>query len=252
MEGLLDEKRNKELIILADLEKKENPAVEKGMDDHLQKKLKELDKESNTMEYSGTWAKVIAVICICFSLFQIYTGFFGALDAMIQRCIHLSFGISLVYLLCPTKREWIRGGSVHPVDLALAIIAAIPPIYILVNYQQLILRAGTVTPVDTFMGVLGMLMVIEAARRIVGLPIVIVVLCFLAYGFFGRYMPGPLAHRGLTVNQMVGHLFYTTEGVFGIPMGVSSTFIFLFILFIYPHSAHLFPLPASVLLAYTA
>ena len=201
------------------------------MDDHLQKKLKELDKESNTMEYSGTWAKVIAVICICFSLFQIYTGFFGALDAMIQRCIHLSFGISLVYLLCPTKREWIRGGSVHPVDLALAIIAAIPPIYILVNYQQLILRAGTVTPVDTFMGVLGMLMVIEAARRIVGLPIVIVVLCFLAYGFFGRYMPGPLAHRGLTVNQMVGHLFYTTEGVFGIPMGVSSTFIFLFILF---------------------
>lgn len=75
-----------------------------------------------------------------------------------------------------------------------------------------------------------MLMVIEAARRIVGLPIVIVVLCFLAYGFFGRYMPGPLAHRGLTVNQMVGHLFYTTEGVFGIPMGVSSTFIFLFIL----------------------
>ena len=231
MEGLLDEKRNKELIILADLEKKENPAVEKGMDDHLQKKLKELDKESNTMEYSGMWAKVIAVICICFSLFQIYTGFFGALDAMIQRCIHLSFGISLVYLLCPTKREWIRGGSVHPVDLALAIIAAIPPIYILVNYQQLILRAGTVTPVDTFMGVLGMLMVIEAARRIVGLPIVIVVLCFLAYGFFGRYMPGPLAHRGLTVNQMVGHLFYTTEGVFGIPMGVSSTFIFLFILF---------------------
>ena len=64
MEGLLDEKRNKELIILADLEKKENPAVEKGMDDHLQKKLKELDKESNTMEYSGTWAKVIASACV--------------------------------------------------------------------------------------------------------------------------------------------------------------------------------------------
>ena len=61
MEGLLDEKRNKELIILADLEKKENPAVEKGMDDHLQKKLKELDKESNTMEYSGTWAKSVSV-----------------------------------------------------------------------------------------------------------------------------------------------------------------------------------------------
>ena len=74
-------------------------------------------------------------------------------------------------------------------------------------------------------------MVIEAARRIVGLPIVIVVLCFLGFGFFGPYMPGPLAHRGLSLQQMVGHLFFTTEGVFGIPLGVSSTFIFLFILF---------------------
>ena len=203
----------------------------KQAEGHLQKKLKELDKESNTAEYSGLWAKLIAVICICFSLFQIYTGFFGALDAMIQRCIHLSFGISLVYLLCPTKHSWVKDGNVHPVDLALAVIATIPPIYILLNYHQLILRAGTVTPADAFMGVLGIVMVIEAARRIVGLPIVIVVLAFLAYGFFGRYMPGPLAHRGLTINQMVGHLFFTTEGVFGIPMGVSSTFIFLFILF---------------------
>ena len=90
---------------------------------------------------------------------------------------------------------------------------------------------GTVTPTDTVIGVLGIVMIIEAARRIVGLPIVIVVCCFLAYGFFGPYLPGPLAHRGLTIKQMVGHLFFTTEGVFGIPMGVSSTFIFLFILF---------------------
>ena len=89
----------------------------------------------------------------------------------------------------------------------------------------------TVTPLDTVIGTLGIVMVIEAARRIVGLPIVIVVLCFLGFGFFGPYMPGPLAHRGLSLQQMVGHLFFTTEGVFGIPLGVSSTFIFLFILF---------------------
>ena len=115
--------------------------------------------------------------------------------------------------------------------MGLAILAMVPPVYILVNYQQLILRAGTVTPLDTVIGTLGIVMVIEAARRIVGLPIVIVVLCFLGFGFFGPYMPGPLAHRGLSLQQMVGHLFFTTEGVFGIPLGVSSTFIFLFILF---------------------
>lgn len=201
------------------------------MDEALQQKLKELDKESNTAEYGGIWSKAIAAICICFSLFQIYTGFFGLFDAMIQRAVHLSFGISLVYLLCPTKRSWVRGGNVHPLDLTLALISIIPPVYILLNYQQLILRAGTVTPADAAIGLLGIVMVIEAARRIVGLPIVIVVLCFIAYGFLGPYMPGVLAHRGLTVNQMVGHLFFTTEGVFGIPLGVSSSFIFLFILF---------------------
>lgn len=207
------------------------PADEVQMDEKLQKKLKELDKESNTMEYQGIWSKIIAVICICFSLFQVYTGFFGVMDAMLQRAVHLCFGISLVYLLCPTKRDWIRGGSVHPLDLFLAVLSIVPPSYILLNYQELILRAGTVTPTDTVIGVLGIVMVIEAARRIVGLPIVIVVLMFLAYGFFGPYMPGPIAHRGLTLSQMVSHLFFTTEGVFGIPMGVSSTFIFLFILF---------------------
>lgn len=222
------------MINLAELEKKgtdpanaQNPAEDKA----LQAKLKELDKESNTAEYIGISAKIIAVICICFSLFQIYTGIFGALDAMIQRCVHLAFGISLVFLLCPTKKSWVRSGHFHPLDVALAVLAIIPPIYILVNYQALILRAGTVTSTDMAVGALGMIMVIEAARRIVGLPIVIVVLGFLLYGFLGPYMPGPLAHRGLTLNQMVGHLFFTTEGVFGIPMGVSSTFIFLFILF---------------------
>ena len=209
----------------------EQDVPEEELSDEMKQKLKELDKESNTVEYTGTWGRIIAIICICFSLFQVYTGFFGVLDAMLQRAVHLSFGISLVYLLCPVKRSWIKGGSVHPLDLFLAILSIIPPVYILLNYQQLILRAGTVTPADTAIGLLGIVMVIEAARRIVGLPIVVVVLCFIAYGFFGPYMPGPLAHRGLSLQQMVGHLFFTTEGVFGIPMGVSSTFIFLFILF---------------------
>ncbi len=220
---------------MADLEKKETgagaPPAEGELSEELQAKLKALDKESNTADYTGICGTIISIICICFSLFQIYTGIFGARDAMIQRCIHLSFGICLVFLLCPTKKSWIKNGRFNPLDVILAILAMIPPIYILVNYQALILRAGTVTPTDAIIGTLGMLMVLEAARRIVGLPIVIVVVCFLAYGFLGPYMPGPLAHRGLTINQMVGHIFFTTEGVFGIPLGVSSTFIFLFILF---------------------
>ena len=216
---------------LKDKNLNEGAAEDGSMSEELQEKLKKLDKESNTVEYTGIWARIIAYLCIAFSLFQLYTGLMGTFDAMIQRAVHLSFGIVLVYLLCPTKRSWVKGGNVHIVDLMMALLALIPPMYILLNYQQLILRAGTVTPADVVIGTLGIVMVIEAARRIVGLPIVIVVLGFIAYGFLGPYMPGPLAHRGLNLDQMVSHLFFTTEGVFGIPMGVSSTFIFLFILF---------------------
>ena len=124
-------------------EKKVNEGVadDGSLSEELQEKLKKLDKESNTVEYSGWWAKIIAYICIAFSLFQLYTGLMGAFDAMIQRAVHLSFGIVLVYILCPTKRSWVKGGNVHIVDLLLALLAAIPPIYILLNYQQLILRA---------------------------------------------------------------------------------------------------------------
>ena len=220
---------DKELNQLADLDTNAKKINKKGKD--LQETLKELDKESNFVEYSGIWAKLIALICIVFSLFQIYTGLFGVLDAMIQRCIHLSFGIALVFLLNPTKRSWVKKGQIHLLDLGLAILSVVPSCYILVQYKSLILRAGTVTPVAAVMCLLGLVPLIEAARHIVGMPIVCVVLAFMAYGFLGPYMPGALAHRGLTINQMVGHLFFTTEGVFGIPMGVSSTFIFLFILF---------------------
>ena len=103
----------------------------------------------------------------------------------------------------------------NPLDLGLAILSAIPPIYILVNYQSLILRAGTVTTTDFVIGLLGIIMVLEAARRIVGTSIVAVVLIFLAYGYFGPYMPGPLAHRGLTMEQMVSHLFLVRLHIVG-------------------------------------
>ena len=192
--------------------------------------LKEFDKESDTMEYTGIMKKVVAFIAIAFSLFQLYTATFGVLDAQLQRGVHLGFGLALVYLLYPTRKSWSRH-KLHPFDLLLAVLGAAAPAYIIFEYQQLVLRAGLVSDVDLAVGLMGILLVIEAARRVVGLPMVCVVLLFLGYAFAGPYMPGVLAHRGLTLSQLVGHLFYTTEGIFGIPLGVSSTFIFLFILF---------------------
>ena len=179
--------------------------------------LKEYDKESDTMEYTGVMKKIVAFIAICFSIFQLYTATFGVLDAQLQRGVHLGFGLALVFLLYPTRKSWSRH-KLHPFDLVLAVLGAAAPAYIIYEYQHLVLRAGLVSDVDLVVGVLGILLVIEAARRVVGIPMVCVVLAFLAYAFAGPYMPGVLAHRGLTLSQLVGHLFYTTEGVFGIPL----------------------------------
>lgn len=192
--------------------------------------LKKYDKDSDTMEYKGIMAKIVSAIAITFSIFQLYTATFGVLDAQLQRAVHLGFGLALVYLLYPTRKSWSRT-KLHPLDLLLAILGAAAPAYILIEYKELVLRSGLVSTPDLVVGIIGILLVVEATRRVVGIPMVTVVLLFLAYAFAGPYMPGVLAHRGLTLSQLVGHLFFTTEGIFGIPLGVSSTFIFLFILF---------------------
>ena len=200
---------------------------ENALEEDIKKKY---DKESDTMMYTGFMAKVISALAITFSVFQLYTAIFGVLDAQLQRAVHLGFAMALSFLLYPTRKSWSRN-KLHPLDLVLAVLSAASPAYICICYQQLAMRSGIVTPVDLIMGVMGLLLVIEATRRVVGIPMVVVVLVFLAYAFAGPYMPGVMAHRGLTVQQLIGHLYYTTEGIFGIPLGVSSTFIFLFILF---------------------
>lgn len=192
--------------------------------------LRKYDSESNTRTLTGVMARIVSAIAIAFSIFQLYTSLFGVLDAHLQRAVHLGFGMALIFLMYPSRNSWSRA-SVHPVDVVLAIVGAAMPLYVVVFYGELVLRAGQITQADMAIGTLGVLMVIEAARRVVGWPIVIVSIAFMIYGFAGPYMPDMLAHRGLDIGDMVSHLYFTTEGIFGIPLGVSSTFIFLFILF---------------------
>jgi TRAP transporter 4TM/12TM fusion protein len=192
--------------------------------------LKKFDKESDYRIYVGFMAKLVGAIAITFSVFQLYTAVFGVLDAMIQRSIHLSFGLCLIFLLYPTSKKWSRA-KLHPLDAVLSILGVLTPMYIVINYQAIVLQAGMTTTFDIVAGVIGILLVLEAARRVVGIPMVIIAIVFIVYAFLGPYIPGKLGHRGADLETLVQHLYYTTEGVFGIPLGVSSTFIFLFILF---------------------
>ena len=192
--------------------------------------MKKFDSESDTRDPIGAWHYIISGICIAFALFQLYTAIFGVLDAHLQRAIHLAFALSLIYLLYPARKSWSRK-SVHPLDIVLAILSVFATMYVVVEYDQLVLRAGLNTPTDMAVGILGTILVFEAARRTVGWPMIIVAALFLVYSYFGPEMPGILAHRGVGFGEMVSHLFFTTEGIFGVPLGVASTFIYLFILF---------------------
>ena len=207
-------------------EKKKAPDAGMSAEEVMQK----FDKESDKRDPVGIWHYIICAVCILFSGFQLYTAIFGVLDAHLQRTIHLCFGLVLIFLLYPARKSWSRE-KMNPLDAILAVLSVVATMYLVVNYKELVTRAGMNTPTDIAIGVIGGLLVFEATRRTVGWPMLTVALVFLAYAFLGPYMPGILAHRGVSFDELVSHLYFTTEGIFGVPMGVSSTFIFLFILF---------------------
>ena len=191
--------------------------------------LKKVDKESTFRKLEGFQHKLVFWLAIAFSAFHLYTGMFGLFAAQIQRSVHLAFAFVLVFLLYPARST--ASNRIGLIDYAVAGLAGYTGMYITLNYERLMMSAGMFSQTDLIFGILGVLLTLEAARRVVGLPIVIIASTFLLYAYFGSYFPGFLAHRGYSVERIVTHMYYTTEGILGIPLGVSATFIFLFLLF---------------------
>jgi TRAP transporter 4TM/12TM fusion protein len=192
--------------------------------------MKKYDTESNQRNLTGIMATVVFVLLIAFSIFQIYTGMFGQYTAYIQRTVHLGFALTLIFLIFPARRGAPKG-KVSWYDYILAVLSIIVCGYWPVYYDAIVQQIGGITEAQMVIGGLAILLVLEASRRAVGLPIVIVAAAFLIYAYFGPYMPGDLAHRGLSLNQLINSMFFTTEGILGTPLQVSSTYIFLFLLF---------------------
>jgi TRAP transporter 4TM/12TM fusion protein len=152
--------------------------------------------------------------------------------AQLQRSIHLGFALALIFLLFPARKK--NRGKEYKVawfDVILAVLSIVVGAYWPLMIDDLVLRAGNVTGLDFYVGLAAILLVLEATRRAVGLPITIIAIVFIGYAVFGPYMPGFIAHRGLELDRLVQTMFFTTEGILGTPLGVSSTFIFLFLLF---------------------
>ena len=196
----------------------------------LKEMMKNLDREQAYREHT-CWRQYITVlVSIAFVVFQLYSSLSGMVTAQILRATHLAFVQMLAFLLFPATKKLPRN-HLPWYDVVLALVGAACWFYIVVNFQELARRTGAFTFLDIFVACVGILVLAESCRRIVGLPILIIATCFVLYALFGRYMPGFLNHRGYSIKRVAAHLFYNTEGIMGVPIGACSTFIFLFILF---------------------
>lgn len=195
--------------------------------------LEKYDPESNTRDLEGSMLKVVFYGLLAFSLFQLYTAIFGQYTAYLQRSIHLGFALSLIFLLFPAVKKAAKKkrNKIPFYDYILSILSIGVGLYWPIMAKELYFRVGNVTTMDLVVGILAVLLTLEATRRAVGLPITIIASTFLAYAFFGPYFPGFLAHRGQDLESVIQLMFFTTDGILGTPLSVSATFIFVFLLF---------------------
>ena len=199
-------------------------------EEEIKQLMKELDREQAYREHSCWRQYSTVVISVVFVMFQLYATLTGHITAQILRATHLAFVQLLAFLLFPASKK-MRKDTLPWYDVVLALIGAACWMYIVINFDTLVRRSGNNTVLDVAIGIIGIIILFESCRRIVGLPIMIIAGCFVFYSFVGKYLPGFMHHRGYSLQRVVCHLFYNTEGIMGTPIGACSTFIFLFILF---------------------
>ena len=195
------------------------------------------DSPSQNKKYlSVICERLVFVLSLAMVSFHLYTALFGVFDALLQRSLHFTFGLILIFLQYRAFRyrsgapaKWVNG-----FDAALIVSCLLSYGYIITNAFKLAERFPYVTPLNTvqlFFGTLGVLLMLEACRRVVGNVLPLIALLFIIYTFAGPFLPGLLSHSGFQFEFVIDHLFYSPYGVFGRLAGPSATFLFVFLLF---------------------
>jgi len=207
---------------------------------------------TDEIEYRGRQlppglARLTAAVALSWTLFQLWIASplpfllgWGVLIDLPKRGIHLAFALALCFLLYPATRHGRRLGHLAWYDIVLALLTVASAVYLAIDYEGLVERngillkitvAGFVIPVELLLGGAGVVLLLEGTRRAIGLPLVIVASLFLVYSVFGQSMPDIISHKGLSFERLIGYQWFTGEAVFGIPIDVSVSFVFLFVLF---------------------
>lgn len=181
---------------------------------------------------TGELARIVSGICVALALYQLYSIIYAYPTVIVYRGIHISVLVALVFLsyTAPGQAREKR----PPADSVCALLALAAGLYIIVNGDRLAFRRFFLDPVawpDKAVGMLMVILVLEATRRVVGYPLTLLAVLFLGYPFFGAYIPGLFGHRGFSLTKVIETSFLTTSGVFGMPVGIASTYVFMFTLF---------------------
>ena len=183
---------------------------------------------------------IVAGLLIVLSCFHYYTAGFGLLRETTHRGVHLAFVLGLIFLVFPMRKalleraqpsRWHAPGGVALLDWVLAISIAISVLYIPWVFDDLAFRVGNPTPLDVTMGSILVVLLLEATRRAMGWPLPMIAIVFMVYALYGQYFPGLLKHSGASWPILVNHLYLTSQGIYGMAVGVVATYVFHFVLF---------------------
>ena len=201
------------------------------------KKMAE-EEEGVARRPKGLTKWVIPTIGVIWCFFQLSIASWWILDTVFIRSIHLGFALLIVYLNYPVFKETRLGlkflsikDRIPPWDFVIAIIACLSAVYIAIDYAGINYRYGAPITRDLVIGLILLLLLLEAARRVIGPALTVIAGFFCLYAFFGPYMPDIIAFKGVSVSRFMGQITMSTEGIYGIPLDVSATIVFLFVLF---------------------
>ena len=213
-----------------------NTASERGVDGGAAEDIV-AQVESGARKPAGLTGRIIVGVCLAWALFQLWYASplpfvlgFGIFNGTEARSIHLAFALFLAYTAYPAFK-WSPRGHIPIQDWIFALTGAFCAAYLVLFNDALAQRPGAPTTMDVTVGTVGLLLLLEATRRALGPPLLVVALVFLGYTFGGAYMPDMIAHQGASLNKAMSHYWITTEGVFGVALGVSTSMVFLFVLF---------------------